>query len=111
MLLRWLALKWVLIAPVLFNLFYYTKKPLTSSAAFYLLYRMRKLLFSLVALLALGLSSCTKRCQCTTYYDGYVSVIHENLVLDQEAFNKCSDMDSVVVAQPLTGVVCVKAPL
>nr|MCR5193837.1 hypothetical protein [Bacteroidales bacterium] len=60
--------------------------------------------------LALGLSSCTKRCQCTTYYDGYVTVIHEDIVLDKESHSKCSELDTVAVAEPLSGVVCENAP-
>ena len=68
---------------------------------------MKKVLISLAAVALLAcLASCNKTCNCKIYLNGEMSREYEQ-ELDQEHFNKCSDMNTVVeVGGKKSGIEC-----
>ena len=51
-------------------------------------------------------ASCNKTCTCKTYAGGVVVDTKEDVEIDKDTYKKCSDMNTIVVADPKTGVEC-----
>lgn len=68
---------------------------------------MKKVLLALAAIAVVAcFSSCNKHCTCKTYVAGVVTVTNEDVELDKDSYKKCSDMNTIVVEEPKTGVEC-----
>lgn len=68
-----------------------------------------RIITPLLALTACAIiaASCNKKCTCKIWYDGYVPVYYEDVSLDRSLYSQCSDMDSIVSANPKEGRECI----
>ena len=67
---------------------------------------MKKILvvFAVVAM-AFSFGSCKKTCTCKTYSGGQLVQTKEDVELSGSA-KKCSDLSTIVLANPKTGIEC-----
>jgi hypothetical protein len=65
---------------------------------------MKKIVLAIAVIaLAAGFVSCNKKCTCKTYANGVVISTQEDVEIDE---GKCADMNSIVIANPKTGLEC-----
>lgn len=68
---------------------------------------MKKVLIALAAVATVAcMVSCNKTCTCKTYAAGVVVSTQEDVELDKDTFKKCSDMNTIIVSDPKTGMEC-----
>lgn len=70
---------------------------------------MKKVVLALAAVAVVAcfsLTSCNKKCTCKTYAAGVVVQTTEDVELDRDTYKKCSDLNTIVLADPKTGMEC-----
>ncbi|MBQ1409324.1 MAG: hypothetical protein IIY87_06165 [Bacteroidales bacterium] len=70
---------------------------------------MKKVVLALAAVAVVAcfsLTSCNKKCTCKTYAAGVVVQTTEDVELDRDTYKKCSDLNTIVVSDPKTGMEC-----
>ena len=69
--------------------------------------KMKKIVLAIAVIAVVAcFSSCNKKCTCKTYANGVVVRTDEDVELDKDTYKKCSDMNSILIANPKTGLEC-----
>lgn len=69
--------------------------------------KMKKIVLAIAAIAVVAcFASCNKKCTCRTYANGVVINTQEDVELDKDTYKKCSDMNSILIANPKTGLEC-----